>query len=337
MKPHILIPLLVVCVGLPLVVMGTYYVCDNFPTAEGMRKREVQYKEDMRREAEMIKEERRLARERAEEEKRQKELAEKRAEEERQRKKEEERRREKEKAEEERRLAEERAEKEKKLAAQKKAEAQQLAAQKKAEAQNSTKVTIKGISINLPREQLKQELAKKFGGIRHTVDGHTECGIVHRKAFRYLDYALLSFKNTCISFNEDTAFDGIVSLFPNCVRIRFRNETQFLKYVAELQKQYGDPADNYQTEEVDGSIQEAQSCLVQTRIVSDGIIHTVLCAYKSSFSEKVDNDYCVWYFGQSMRDYYMEKKGQAQREEEKQKKQKEEYERKRRARDAEGI
>jgi len=312
MKPHILIPLLVVCVGLPLVAIGTYYVCDNFPTAEGMRKREVQYKEDMRREAEMIKEERRLARERAEEE--------------RQRKKEEERRREKEKAEEERRLAEERAEKEKKLAAQ-----------KKAEAQNSTKVTIKGISINLPREQLKQELAKKFGGIRHTVDGHTECGIVHRKAFLYLDYALLSFKNTRISFNEDTAFDGIVSLFPNCVRIDFRNETQFLKYVAELQKQYGDPADNYQTEEVDGSIQEAQSCLVQTRIVSDGIIHTVLCAYKSSFSEKVDNGYYVWYFGQSMRDYYMEKKGQAQREEEKQKKQKEEYERKRRARDAEGI
>lgn len=180
MKPHILIPLLVVCVGLPLVAIGTYYVCDSFPVAEGMRNREVQYKEDIRREAERIKEERRLARERAEEERRQRKLAEKRAEEEK-------RRREKEQAEEERRLTEERAKEEKRLAAQ-----------RKAEAQKSAKVAIRGISINLPREQLKQELAKTFGGISNTDKSRV---FTSSKAFRDFDYRgnLLFIETTKIS------------------------------------------------------------------------------------------------------------------------------------------
>ncbi len=326
MKPHILIPLLVVCVGLPVVAMGTYYVCDNFPTAEGMRKREVQYKEDIRREAERIKEERRLARERAEEERRQRELAEKRAEEEKRRKEEEERRREKEKAEEERRLAEERAEKEK-----------QLAAQKKAEAQKSAKVAIKGISINLPYEQLKQELANKFGGIRGTSDKVPATQTVSKQPFIYFDYDMLSSKTTYIYFNEQTAFGGSVDLYPSCVCITFYDITQGRKYEKELQKQYGDATDEYETHYANiAGLTEV--CDVTTRVMNDGIIHFVECHQRVGGSGGIRSDCCyVWYFGTSIRDYYIKKKGQVQREEEKQKKQEEERERKLRARDAEGI
>lgn len=42
MKDHIIIPLLVVCVGLPLVTLGMYYLCESLPIAEDMRKREAQ-------------------------------------------------------------------------------------------------------------------------------------------------------------------------------------------------------------------------------------------------------------------------------------------------------
>lgn len=296
MKPHILIPLLVVCVGLPVVAMGTYYVCDNFPVAEEMRKREAQAKEDMLREAERI-----------EEQLRQRGRAAKGVEEE-----------------------------------DGIGESQKPVTARGTDAGN---VTIKGVSINLPYEQLKQELAKKFGGIGRAVDDSRECEnrsnrIVHEKAFRYFDYALLSRKNTRIDFNECTAFDGRVSLFPNCVRITFPRdfEEKFMKYVTELQKQYGDPIDHYQGVESGGSHTTLRYS-VTTRIANDGIIHAIVDTYKCTLIEPAvtTTNFTVWYFGKSMHDYYMGEFKQAQRENENRKKQEEERERKRQARDAEGI
>lgn len=131
MKNQLIISLLVVCVGLPVVAMGTYYVCDNFPVAEEMRKREAQAKEDMLREAERI-----------EEQLRQRGRAAKGVEEE-----------------------------------DGIGESQKPVTARGTDAGN---VTIKGVSINLPYEQLKQELAKKFGGIKKESEecpGHaTETG-----------------------------------------------------------------------------------------------------------------------------------------------------------------
>lgn len=72
MKPHIVIPLLVVCVGLPLVALGVYYLCESLPIAEDMRKREVQGIEEMRHAKEVAEEKRSLeeAKEKAKEEQR---------------------------------------------------------------------------------------------------------------------------------------------------------------------------------------------------------------------------------------------------------------------------
>ena len=318
MKPHILIPLLVVCVGLPVVAMGTYYVCDNFPVAEGMRKREVQYKEDIRREAERIKEERRLARERAEEERRQRELAEKRAEEERRQKE----------------LAEKRAEEERRQ----KELAEKRAEEERRQKELAEKLAIRGVSINLPYEQLKQELAKKFGGIRQT--DHEPIMMAGAYAFKHLDYynglinALSSRKTTRIYFNEDTAFGGKITLFPNCIRIQFPNEEQLLKYFREVVKRYAPPnPDTYTIDNREHKYSAVENTgtyagyEVATTVLNDGIIHITKCVQDW---DKGWNEYFIWYFGKSRRDYYMKEKGRIQREEA-------ERDRKRKARDAEGI
>ena len=337
MKPHVLIPLLVVCVGLPLVAIGTYWVCDSFPVAEGMRKREVQYKEDIRREAERIKEERRLARERAEEERRQRELAEKRAEEEKRRKEEEERRREKEQAEEERRLAEERAKEEKRLAAQ-----------RKAEAQKSAKVTIRGISINLPREQLKQELAKTFGGISETDKSRV---FFSSKAFRDFDYRgnLLFIKTTEITFHEPTAFGGRVRFYPDCdcVQVCFTTDiNNARKYEAALQDQYGDPSeDNIRIDDERSIEMFNKKYRIKTWSANDGlIVYVEQYDYDNSNATRFKYDpswFEVYYFNETVRNACIRTSNENERQSNLKKQQKAEQdaerERKRRARDAAGI
>lgn len=120
MKDHIIIPLLVVCVGLPLVTLGMYYLCESLPIVEAARGREKDNLAALKQRAEKERDDdgvmasgRQTARSADDE-------------------------------------TEDRARETERVVVKK-----------------NEKVAINGISINLPYQQLKQELAAKFGGIEY--------------------------------------------------------------------------------------------------------------------------------------------------------------------------
>lgn len=288
MKPHIVIPLLVVCVGLPLVALGMYYLCESMPIAEDMRKREAQSIA-----------ERRQARGNDnfttydEED------------------------------------ATNRATQTSAVASndgEKEGYAINRASQTNVVASNGgKKVEIKGVSINLPFEQLVQELGNKFGGIARAGkvsfinEGCVSLGFV------YLPDNFKWSSSRPYVFKEPTAFGGEICVFENgCVRIAFlrgHDGGDLSLYEKELQKKYGNGEKIESSDVIQGGPYKGQQStdIGIIRILDDGLI---IVEFTDAKHPHLSSS-CVFYFGKSVRDAYLKDKN--------------EWEQKQKMRDAGGI
>ncbi|MBP5234012.1 MAG: hypothetical protein J6333_11475 [Planctomycetes bacterium] len=350
MKPHIVIPLLVVCVAMPLVAIGTFYLCDSMPFIEEARAREKNYPEEKRLEAEA--ERSRLAALKAERGRIPEDEHQEVGEEEKPQTK----------------LAE--TTKEAKRDAEPVARRTDVSTTKKGE-----KVAIGGISINLPLEQLKQELAAKYGGIkgsnlvftsdvfddlrpRMTIIGDPVRSLDHHLTMNSLDkrsgpekrfaecqiyfpnlsphlFEVVRKNDGSYDWSDDkakgyeykgrTPFAGKVTLY-TCGTDYFVVVSGFFsdeggsaeKYEAALQDKYGD-----------------RDTTNGYRIMDDGIIVT------KRDNNKYTGKWLFCYFNKSVRDGYFKNKAANEKEEkereERKEKERKEKEEKRKARDAEGI
>ena len=175
----------------------------------------------------------------------------------------------------------------------------------KNEVHNSGKVTIKGVSINLPLGQLKQELANKFGGISR--EG-TDCILDGRGSYVAMKYLcddddkyqeLLLKKRNYWSFEEHTAFNGFVQLLDNgIVRINFSGRQPLEQYEKELQKKYG-----HGEKLLDGRSGYAGSESI-VRVLDDGII-IVLHSLQTDVGGNKHRRIYVYYIDESFRERFI--------------------------------
>lgn len=341
MKPHIVIPLLVVCVGLPLVVVGMYYLLESMPITEAAHAREkegVEQRRSYRIEEEQEESPRRTRNQSADE------------------------------------LAD---------------VPRHTRNQPRVESADATNggghstslmagfkddgmhVAIKGVSINLPYERLKQELAAKFGGIKKsgkdTIEDIRSCvdyggvlfdfdgaGDVHFKhMFPFFDSSLFALHYESpgksepetrvllpegtldkkflwgvweyTKFKGETAFGGKVILcqgerregcyFVAVVFSSSSDDGAGEKYEESLQNKYGDK----NNDTIAGTFVEPHM-----RILDDGIIVTL-----NRSSTEFPGLTFFFYFNKSTRDAYLRNKATYERNA-KERKEREESERKER-------
>ena len=308
MKPHIVIPLLVVCVGLPLVALGMYYLCESMPIAEDMRKREAQCIAERRQAkevAERAAEERRLTTQRDDEspsaEERQ--FITRRDDESRQR-------------EDDRTITDERPSAETRKTAQ-----DVTASQFKDDGKH---VAIGGISINLPYEQLKQALAQKYGdasGSKLSLELKYASSIYHDSpvhsaylCFKWRLYYMLESigmeygeEAEATYFKEETAFGGEMSLCPKfgvivkvgALTMGKGERGDAMRYENALSEKFGKPVESREyRKEIDG-VEIVEE--IHLRVLDDGIIYSCIVDHGRLRGG------AFYYFNKSFRDKWNEK------------------------------